>query len=80
MEKSTSYGTVSFGKVIRALDTIEKKYQGAPEDLNNVEVSFEFLIGSFFPEIIKNITAEVNKQYTLGYLAGIKKGKEENDN
>lgn len=36
------------------------------------EVSFEFIVGSLFPQALKNIKEEMRRQYTLGYSAGIK--------
>ena len=44
-------------------------------NFDEIQISFEYLIGSFFPSIIDNIYTEVNQQYTLGYLAGLKEGK-----
>lgn len=50
-------------KKIHKFDKIIKK--------NNIkEVSFEFLVGSCFPEALKNIKEEMRQQYTLGYVAG----------
>ena len=36
------------------------------------EISFEFLVGSLFPNVLKNIKEEMRRQYTLGYAAGQK--------
>lgn len=36
------------------------------------EVSFEFIIASLFPTCWKNIQDAMNRQYTLGYIAGTK--------
>jgi len=44
---------------------------------NLKEISFEFLVGSCFPKVLKNIKEEMRRQYTLGYIEGQK--KEEND-
>lgn len=35
------------------------------------EITFEFLVGSCFPEIMNNIKEEMRRQYTLGYTAGL---------
>lgn len=36
----------------------------------DVEVSFEFIIASLFPTCWKNIQADLNRQYTRGYIQG----------
>ena len=43
---------------------------------NMKEVSFEFLVGSCFPKALENVKEEMRRQYTLGYIAGQKEGKE----
>lgn len=47
------------------------------KDNNMKEVSFEFLVGSCFPNALKNIKDEMRRQYTLGYTEGLKEGKNE---
>lgn len=43
----------------------------------DTEISFEFLIATFFPTSWKNIQDELNRQYTKGYIQGrIDKQKE----
>ena len=36
----------------------------------DVEISFEFIIASLFPTCWKNIQADLNRQYTQGYMQG----------
>lgn len=36
----------------------------------DVEISFEFIIASLFPTCWKNIQADLNRQYTQGYIQG----------
>lgn len=36
----------------------------------NPEISFEFIVASLFPTSWKNIQADLNRQYTLGYIQG----------
>ena len=54
-----------------------KKVYQAIKDHNIKEISFEFLVGSCFPNALQNIKEEMRRQYTLGYVAGQKEG--END-
>ena len=55
-----------FNKVVKAIRKSNMK-----------EVSFEFLVGSCFPKALENIKAEMRRQYTLGYIAGQKEGKDD---
>lgn len=54
-----------------------KKVYQAIKDHNIKEISFEFLVGSCFPNALQNIKEEMKRQYTLGYAAGLKAQKEE---
>ena len=44
---------------------------------DQAEVSFEMVIASFFPTSWSNIQKELNRQYTMGYIAGYNDKKEE---
>ena len=54
-----------FNKVVKAIKKSNMK-----------ELSFEFLVGSCFPQALENIKQEMRRQYTLGYVEGQKEGKE----
>ena len=41
-------------------------------DLEDCELSFEFILNCFFPTVWNNIQKEMSRQYTLGYIAGTK--------
>jgi Tfp pilus assembly protein, pilus retraction ATPase PilT len=69
-EKESSYGTVPYTKVQAALKQIEDRYVDCPEKLEEVNITFEYLIGSFFPEIIKNIHNELVHEHTKGFAEG----------
>ena len=56
-----------------------KKVYQAIKDHNIKEISFEFLVGSCFPDALKNIKEEMRRQYTLGYTEGLKEGKQNNE-
>lgn len=42
---------------------------------DNDEVSFEFLIGSCFPDVYNNIKEEMKRQHAMGYAEGLKDSK-----
>ena len=56
-----------------------KKVYNAIKDHNIKEISFEFLVGSCFPDALQNIKEEMRRQYTLGYTEGLKEGKQNNE-
>lgn len=82
MKEPESYGSVSLTRVKAAIKQIEEHYQDCPERLEDVNITFEYLVGSFFPKIIDNINDRMNQLYTEGYIQGLKDAKEraENDN
>jgi hypothetical protein len=80
MEKSNTYGTVKLSKVKAAIESLEKQFADKPQILDNLEVTFEYLVGSFFPEIVTNINNEMNRQYTAGYLQRLNEEREETKN
>ena len=79
MQQPESYGSVKLTRVKAAIKQIEDHYQYCPERLEDVEVTFEYLVGSFFPRIIDNINSRMNDTYTQGYLQGLQDAKENHD-
>jgi hypothetical protein len=79
MQQPESYGSVKLSRVKAAIKQIEDHYQDCPERLEDVEVTFEYLVGSFFPRIIDNINSRMNDMYTQGYLQGLNEAKENHD-
>jgi hypothetical protein len=75
MQQPESYGSVKLSRVKAAIKQIEDHYQDCPERLEDVEVTFEYLVGSFFPRIIDNINSRMNDTYMQGYLQGLNDGK-----
>lgn len=57
---------VKFSKVLRVVKTLEKS--GMRKDS---EVSFEFIVGSLFPDAFKNMQTALRTEYTKGYAAGL---------
>jgi hypothetical protein len=59
--------TVKFTRLCEVLKKVEKEYQG---DINELEISFEFLIGTFYPHVLKNIQSALAREHTLGFIEG----------
>lgn len=64
--------TVKYGLLKKAFENLKKIN---PTD--DTEISFEYVVGSCFPDIYKNIQTALRTQYTKGYVEGSKKNKEE---
>lgn len=82
-KKYVSYGSVPLGKIKRAIHQIEVDMRVrnlTAEQLDEVPVTFEYLIGSFFPEIVEKVHKEANIQYTKGIIEGRRMMKEELEN
>ena len=62
--------TVKYGKLKKVVDIVGE--MGASDDS---DVSFEYVVGSCFPDIMKNIQNVMRAQYTEGYIAGLQEGK-----
>lgn len=75
-----TYGTVKLTKVKAAIAQIEEHYKDNPERIEDIDITFEYLVGSFFPKIIDNINAKMNIQYTQGYIQGLQDAKEKYEN
>lgn len=52
-------------KIVNSLEKTMKE-----NNAEDIEISFEFLVGSCFPSCLKNIQNELKNQYTLGYMQG----------
>lgn len=67
--------TVKLSRIKAAVDSIEKHYTESPERLKDVEVSFEYIIGSFFPNIWNKIQDTLKEEHTKGFIEGFEEGK-----
>lgn len=71
-------------KIVVKYSTLKKVIEGI-EKINptdDTEVSFEYLVGSCFPNILENIKTALHIEYTNGYTTGLREGKlnDEKDN
>lgn len=70
--KEDNLGTVKLSTLEKAIKQIKKEI--SPK--TDCEISFEFIIGSFFPKVLENI----KNTFTVNYMEGYKAGKEEAKN
>jgi hypothetical protein len=70
--KNKDLDTIKLSTLEKAIKKIKKEI--APN--KDCDISFEFIIGSFFPKILENI----KDTFTTNYMEGYKAGKEEAKN
>lgn len=65
----SSLDKIPFTKLKAAIESIERDYKkDFPDaDINTLEVTFEYLTGSFYPNVLKNIQDSIKLAYTQGY-------------
>lgn len=62
--------TVKLERIKRCVESIEKHFENEPERLQDIEISFEYIIGSLFPNVLNNIKNEMTKNYIAGFEVG----------
>lgn len=74
MNDKIQIAPIKLSDVERMVESIKKN---TTED---VDLSLEFILTAFFPTCWHNMQAALNKQYTLGYIAGKNDGQQLEDN
>ena len=67
MEENISIEPIKLSDVERMVDSVRKNVGDV-----DVDLSFEFMLTAFFPTCWNNVQDALNRQYTLGYIAGLK--------
>ena len=67
MEQKINIEPIKLSDVERMVDSVKKNLGDTDADL-----SFEFILTAFFPTCWNNVQDALNRQYTLGYIAGMK--------
>ena len=65
MEEKIQIAPIKLSDVERMVVSVKKNASD-----KDVDLSLEFILTAFFPTCWNNIQAALNKQYTLGYIAG----------
>lgn len=63
-------GKTEIPKIEIDFQTFENVYKAAKK-AKIKKISFDFIVGSCFPEIAKNITQELRRQHAAGYMEGL---------
>ena len=61
-------------KITVPIERVDKMYQ-ILKDSGVEEASFEYIIGSCFPQAFENIKTKIRESYTQGYLDGLNDGE-----
>lgn len=67
MEEKIQIAPIKLSDVERMVASVKKNVGD-----NDVDLSFEFMLTAFFPTCWHNVQEALNRQYTLGYIAGAK--------
>lgn len=67
MEEKIQIAPIKLSDVERMVASVKKNVGD-----NDVDLSFEFILTAFFPTCWNNVQSALNRQYTLGYIAGTK--------
>lgn len=70
MSQPETYGTVKLSRLKNTIARIEEHYAESPERIEDIEITFEFIIGSFFPEVLNNIRRAIMDEHTKGFIEG----------
>lgn len=70
MEEQINIAPIKLSDVERMVESVRKNIGDIDADL-----SFEFMLTAFFPTCWTNVQEALNRQYTLGYIAGQKDAK-----
>lgn len=71
MEETINIEPIKLSDVEKMVSSIRKNIGDVDTDL-----SFEFMLIAFFPTCWNNIQSALNRQYTLGYIAGQRDGQQ----
>lgn len=67
MEKTIQIAPIKLSEVERMVASVRKNVGN-----DDVDLSLEFILTAFFPTCWNSVQAALNRQYTLGYIAGQK--------
>lgn len=67
MEENISIEPIKLSDVERMVESIRKNVGDV-----DVDLSFEFMLTAFFPTCWNNVRDALNRQYTLGYIGGLR--------
>lgn len=67
MEEKIQIAPIKLSDVERMVASVKKNVGD-----NDIDLSFEFILTAFFPTCWNNVQSALNRQYTLGYIAGTK--------
>lgn len=65
-------GFVPYEKVKRMLASVEHHFQEEPERLNDLKLSFEYVIASCFPDAYAQMNRMLADAHTMGYISAIR--------
>lgn len=65
-----SLNNVKLSQLKKMIEKLDEQYKG-----EDIDLSFEFLVGSFYPHVFQNVQKALSDAYTKGFIEGIKEGE-----
>lgn len=63
--------TVKLSHIENAINSMKAHFKDEPERIPDIEISFEYIIASFFPDVWDNIQRALKDEHTKGYIEGL---------
>lgn len=73
--KIDTVAPIKFSKLKGLVESFENSPLTKGKNLEDFDISFEYIVGSLFPRVFKNIITSLKNEHTLGYIEGYKDGK-----
>ena len=70
MSNKEKLDVVSYQKFKKCLEILERDLKGSPKVLENLDISFEYIMASLFPNIFNNIKDAMAQEYIRGFNDG----------
>lgn len=75
-----SLGKVKVKALKDAIKSIERDFKGQPINIDEIDITFEYIVGSFFPQVMDNINKTIKDERSKAYIEGYNAGKVESGN
>lgn len=70
MSDKEKLDVVNYQKFKKCLESLERDLKGSPKVLENLDISFEYIMASLFPNIFNNIKDAMTQEYIRGFNDG----------
>lgn len=75
MSEELNIQPVPLAQIKKVISAVEAHYKDEPQRIDDITLSFEFIMGSFFPKVYDNIQEALRLEHTRGYIEGLEESK-----